>query len=44
MSPDEVINKFVSFEFMVKDAKHINNMDHGATSIPEPQLIVFKAT
>jgi hypothetical protein len=42
MSPDEVISKFVSFELMVKDFKHIGNMDHGATSTIEPQPVAFK--
>ena len=44
MSPNEVIGKFVSFEIMVKDSKHIGNMDHGATSTTEPQSVAFKAT
>jgi hypothetical protein len=44
MSPDEVIGKFVSFEFMIKDSKHIVNLEQGATSTPEVQLIAFKAT
>jgi hypothetical protein len=43
MSLDEVIGKFVSFELMAKDSRHIGNMDHGATSIPEPQPVAFKA-
>jgi hypothetical protein len=43
MSLDEVIGKFVNFELMVKDSKHIGNMDHSATSTPEPQPIAFKA-
>jgi hypothetical protein len=36
MSLDEVIGKFVSFELMVEDSKHIGNMDHGVTSTLEP--------
>jgi hypothetical protein len=44
MSPKEVIGKFVSFELMVKDFKHIVNLDQGATSIPEVQPVAFKAT
>jgi hypothetical protein len=43
MSPNEVIAKFVSFELMVKDSKHIRNMDHGATPTLELQLVAFKA-
>jgi hypothetical protein len=42
MSLDEVIGKFVSFELMVKDSKHIGNMDHGDTSTPDLQLVAFK--
>jgi hypothetical protein len=44
MSLKEVIGKFVSFELMVKDSKHIVNLEQGATSTPEVQPIAFKAT
>jgi hypothetical protein len=44
MSPEEVISKFVSFEIMIKDSKHIVNLEQGATSTPEVQPIAFKAT
>jgi hypothetical protein len=44
MSPEEVIGKFVSFELMIKDSKHIVNLEQGATSTPEAQPIAFKAT
>jgi hypothetical protein len=44
MSPEEVIDKFVSFELMIKDSKHIVNLEQGATSTPEVQLVAFKAT
>jgi hypothetical protein len=44
MSPEEVIGNFVSFELMIKDSKHIVNLDQGATFTPEVQLIAFKAT
>jgi hypothetical protein len=44
MSPDEVISKFVIFELMIKDSKHIVNLEHGATSTPEAQPVVFKGT
>jgi hypothetical protein len=44
MSPEEVIGKFVSFEFMIKDSKHIVNLEQCATSTPEVQPIAFKAT
>jgi hypothetical protein len=44
MSPEEVIGKFMSFELMIKDYKHIVNMEQGATSTPEVQPIAFKAT
>jgi hypothetical protein len=37
MSPEEVIVKFVSFELMIKNSKHIVNLEQGATS-------TFKAT
>jgi hypothetical protein len=43
MSPEEVIGKFVSFELMIKDSKHIVNLEQGATSMPEAQPIAFKA-
>jgi hypothetical protein len=43
MSPKEVIGKFMSFELMIKDSKHIVNLDQGATSTPEVQPIAFKA-
>jgi hypothetical protein len=43
MSPEEVIGKFVSFELMIKDSKHILNLEQGATSTPEVQPIAFKA-
>jgi hypothetical protein len=44
MSSEEVICKFVSFELMIKDSKHIVNLEQGATSTPEVQPIAFKAT
>jgi hypothetical protein len=44
MSPEEVIGKFVSFELMIKDSKHIVNLEQGATSTPEVQPVAFKAT
>jgi hypothetical protein len=42
MSPEEVIGKFVSFELMIKDSKHIVNLEQGATSTPEVQPVAFK--
>jgi hypothetical protein len=44
MSPEEVIGKFVSFELMIKDSKHIVNLKQGTTSTPEVQPVAFKAT
>jgi hypothetical protein len=44
MSPEEVIGKFVSFQLMIKDSKHIVNLEQGATSTPEVQPVAFKAT
>jgi hypothetical protein len=44
MSPEEVIGKFVSFELMIKDSKHIVNLEQGATSTPEVQPVTFEAT
>jgi hypothetical protein len=44
MSTEEVIGKFVSFELMIKDSKHIVNLEQGATSTPEVQPVTFKAT
>jgi hypothetical protein len=43
MSLEEVIDKFVSFELMIKDSKHIVNLEQGATSTPEVQPVAFKA-
>jgi hypothetical protein len=42
MSPEEVIEKFVSFELMIKGSKQI--VEQGDTSTPEVQPVVFKAT
>jgi hypothetical protein len=44
MSLEEVIGKFVIFELMIKDSKHIVNLEQGATSTPEVQPVAFKAT
>jgi hypothetical protein len=44
MSPEEVIGKFVSFELMIKDSKHIVNLQQGTTSTPEVQPVAFKTT
>jgi hypothetical protein len=44
MSPKEVIGKFVSFELMIKDSKHIVNLEQGVTSTSEVQPVAFKAT
>jgi hypothetical protein len=40
MSPEEVIGTFVSFELMIKDSKHIVNLEQGATSTTEVQPVV----
>jgi hypothetical protein len=42
MSPEEVIEKFVSFELMIKGSKQI--IEQGGTSTPEVQPVAFKAT
>jgi hypothetical protein len=42
MSPEEVIDKFVSFELMIKDFKHIVNLEQGTTSTPEVQPVALK--
>jgi hypothetical protein len=42
MSHEEVIGKFVNFEWMIKGSKQI--IERGATSTPEVQPIAFKAT
>jgi hypothetical protein len=34
----------VSFELMIKDSKHIVNLEQGATSTPDVQPVAFKAT
>jgi hypothetical protein len=44
MSLEEVVGKFVSFELMIKDSKHIVNLEQGATSTPKVQPVAFKAT
>jgi hypothetical protein len=44
MSPEEVIEKFVSFELMIKGSKHIVDLEQGDTSTPEVQPVAFKAT
>jgi hypothetical protein len=41
---EEVICKFVSFELMIKDSKHIANLEQGATPTPEVQPVTFKVT
>jgi hypothetical protein len=43
VSLEEVIGKFVSFELMIKDSKHIANLEQGATSTPDVQHVAFKA-
>jgi hypothetical protein len=42
MTPEEVIGNFVSFEFMIKGSKKINEFDGPSTS--EAQPVAFKAT
>jgi hypothetical protein len=42
MSPEEVVEKFVSFELMIKGSKKI--IEQGASSTPEVQPVAFKAT
>jgi hypothetical protein len=44
MSPEEVIEKFVTFELMIKGSKQIINLEQGGTSTPEVQPVAFKAT
>jgi hypothetical protein len=41
---EEVIDKFVRFELMIKDSKHIVNLEQGATSTAKVQPVAFKAT
>jgi hypothetical protein len=43
MSPEEVTSKFASFKLMIKDSKHIINLEQGATFTPEVQPVSFKA-
>jgi hypothetical protein len=43
MSCEEVIGKFVNFELMIKDSKHIVNLEQGTTSTREVQHVAFKA-
>jgi hypothetical protein len=42
MTPEEVIENFVSFEFMIKGSRKINELDGPSTS--EAQPVAFKAT
>jgi hypothetical protein len=42
MTPEEVIGNFVSFEFMIKGSRKINELDGPSTS--EAQPVAFKAT
>jgi hypothetical protein len=42
MTPEEVIGNFVSFEFMIKGSKKINELDGPSTS--EAQPVAFKET
>jgi hypothetical protein len=42
MSPKEVIGKFVIFELMVKNSKHIINLEQGGASTPKVQPVAFK--
>jgi hypothetical protein len=42
MTPEEVIGNFVSFEFMIKGSRKINELDGPSTS--EAQPVTFKAT
>jgi len=44
MSPEKVIDKSVSFELMIKDSKHIVNLEQGTTSTLEVQPVAFNAT
>jgi hypothetical protein len=44
MSPEEVIGKFDSFKLMIKDSKHIVNLEQGVISTLEVQPVAFKAT
>jgi hypothetical protein len=44
MSPEEVIEKFVSFELMIKGSKQIVNLEQGDISTPEVQPVALKAT
>jgi hypothetical protein len=44
MSPEQVFGKFVNFELMINDSKHIVNLEQGITYTPEVQPVAFKAT
>jgi hypothetical protein len=41
MTPEEVIGNFVSFEYMIKGSKKINELDDSSTSAAQP--VAFKA-
>jgi hypothetical protein len=43
MSPKEVLDKYVSHQMMVKDAKYINDVANGSLPYAEPQVVSFKA-
>ena len=43
MTPEEVLGKFVSFELMVIDSRHVENIAHDNSSTLEPQPVAFKA-
>jgi hypothetical protein len=43
MTPKEVLGKFVIFELLVKDSKHVENIVRSNKSTAKPQAFAFKA-
>jgi hypothetical protein len=44
MTPEEILEKFVSGEMMVKEARNVDDIANGPLPLYEPQQVALKAT
>jgi hypothetical protein len=44
LTPEEILEKFVSGRVMVKEARYVDDIANGPLPLYEPQLVAFKAT
>jgi hypothetical protein len=44
MTPEEVLQKFLSHDMRIKDYKHVEDLHQGNVPNTEPRVVAFKTT